>query len=531
MSPRNTLARLTDRQRLDQLVAQLRERDHDPAYATAPVKDAYGRISKTPDTGETEKVDRQLVDILTKMLGERVRLGEVLRDDGKSAWNLRAKRKGWDRLLERLAKGQCHGAVVWHVDRMFRQPPDLERLVAMAERGMDIGSCFGDKRLDDPDDLFILRVQVAHACKSSSDSSRRIKRKVAAAREAGVSSRGGRRMFGFPYYGDEPSKVVGPELIAAEREAILWGAKRLVAGGTVASVVREWGSRGLVAPAGGEIGSELVIAVMRRGRNAGLVTHEVEVTDEEGNLTGATKCVVVGVMADEPNPILSRDLYDQLQAVIAARRRGRPAGEAALLSGFLRCGKCFNRMIKSTKKGQIYSDGTTRMIYRCSSFTGCAGVGVDLRAADEWAVEKTLDVLSDPAHAAMVARKSAALAAVEQRLDAAVQTSVELSRRLGLGEMKLANFDAAMEPLRLRIADLEAEQTALLDAGAAQSTRELDRAKLTLAVEAMTHDERRATVRRAMPFGILCAPRAPGVEKGDRLSVLAEHLSATRVRR
>src|SRR5664280_2912563 len=78
------------------LAAALRARDAEPAYATAPVLDVYGRISKDPETGETEKVDRQLVDTLVEVGRRHARLGQVLRDDGKSAWSPQARRPGWE---------------------------------------------------------------------------------------------------------------------------------------------------------------------------------------------------------------------------------------------------------------------------------------------------------------------------------------------------------------------------------------------------------------------------------------------------
>lgn len=63
------------------LIDTLRARD-DPAYADAPVLDVYGRISINPETGETDKVDRQIEDTLREVLRRNARLGEVLREAG-----------------------------------------------------------------------------------------------------------------------------------------------------------------------------------------------------------------------------------------------------------------------------------------------------------------------------------------------------------------------------------------------------------------------------------------------------------------
>jgi site-specific DNA recombinase len=38
-------------------------------------------------------------------------------------------------LLEQAQAGRTQGIAVWHVDRLFRQPRDLERLIDLADHG------------------------------------------------------------------------------------------------------------------------------------------------------------------------------------------------------------------------------------------------------------------------------------------------------------------------------------------------------------------------------------------------------------
>ncbi|MGH3450931.1 MAG: recombinase family protein, partial [Haloechinothrix sp.] len=143
-----------------------------------PVLDSYARLSRVPETGELEKIDTQLADNrkVIKRLGAT--LGEEL-DDGLSAWKRRVRRPGWERLLERVRSGESDGIVVWHTDRLFRQPRDLETLIELADKGFKVTSAHGEKDLSNPDDRFILRIEVAHAARSSDDTSRRIKRRFA----------------------------------------------------------------------------------------------------------------------------------------------------------------------------------------------------------------------------------------------------------------------------------------------------------------------------------------------------------------
>jgi DNA invertase Pin-like site-specific DNA recombinase len=80
---------------------------------------------------------------------------------------------GFETALERAAAGLTQGIAVWNVDRLFRQPRDLERLIDLADSPTDTGfrviSSFGANDLSDPDDRYILRIEVAHAARSSDD--------------------------------------------------------------------------------------------------------------------------------------------------------------------------------------------------------------------------------------------------------------------------------------------------------------------------------------------------------------------------
>ena len=136
-------------------------------------------------------------------------LGERL-SDGLSAWKRSVHRTGWEHLLKRVKAGESDGIVVWHTDRLFRQPRDLEALIDLADKGFQVASARGARDLSDPDDRFILRIEVAHAARSSDDTSRRLKRRFQTLRANGQRT-GGARPFGLPGF------VILP---ATEREAL-----------------------------------------------------------------------------------------------------------------------------------------------------------------------------------------------------------------------------------------------------------------------------------------------------------------------
>jgi site-specific DNA recombinase len=112
----------------------------------SPVFDSYGRLSWNPTTRELEKIETQHGDNETTIKRHGGAVGEKL-DDGLSAWKIGVRRPGFERLLERASSGASQGIAVWHVDRLFRQPRDLERLIDLADAGFRVISSHGSRDL------------------------------------------------------------------------------------------------------------------------------------------------------------------------------------------------------------------------------------------------------------------------------------------------------------------------------------------------------------------------------------------------
>jgi DNA invertase Pin-like site-specific DNA recombinase len=121
------------------------------------VFDSYARLSWNPSTRELEKIETQHHDNEATIARHGGTVGQYL-DDGLSAWKVGVRRKDFEILLERAKAGLTQGIAVWHVDRLFRQPRDLERLIDLADQGFRVISSHGSRDLSDPDDRFILGV-------------------------------------------------------------------------------------------------------------------------------------------------------------------------------------------------------------------------------------------------------------------------------------------------------------------------------------------------------------------------------------
>src|SRR4051812_2392760 len=116
--------------------------------------------------------------------------------DGSTA--LRVVRPAFRRLLDDIASGAVTALVAYDLDRVARQPRDLEDLIDAVElTGTPTTAVTGDVDLSSDNGIFMARMLVNVANKSSKDTARRVSRKQLEIAEAGRYSGGGIRPFGY----------------------------------------------------------------------------------------------------------------------------------------------------------------------------------------------------------------------------------------------------------------------------------------------------------------------------------------------
>jgi DNA invertase Pin-like site-specific DNA recombinase len=280
----------------------------------------YGRISLAR-FGETIKVDDQLAlcDRLAQQRGWTV--AERYGDPNKSAWQRNRHRPGWERMLQDVNSGAINAIIVYHGDRLIRQPWDLELLLRLAdEKGILLASPTGERNLDNPDDRYILRIEAAGNCRESDNTSRRLRRHYNEAAARGVVRLGGRggRAFGF-----EPDGLTVRE---DDKRWIEEVAGRILAGESIGSIARDISARGARTTAGNVWDHNSLRKLMQRARLAGLVSHH-------GEIIGEAKWPA----------ILDRDTWETVTAVLDRKRATFDYTTNArryLLTGIATCGTC-----------------------------------------------------------------------------------------------------------------------------------------------------------------------------------------------
>jgi DNA invertase Pin-like site-specific DNA recombinase len=318
----------------------------------------YARISSDRD-GEALGVERQLADC-RKLCGQRGWdiSGEYV-DNDISAATPGKKRPEHERLMSDIRAGKLDAVVVWDVDRLYRQPRELEPFVDACEAAklQVLGSVGGDMDLNDESSLFMLRMKVNLAAMEIAKLRKRMKRKQQELAENGLSH-GGQRAFGF-----EPDGITIRE---SEAVHIRQAAERLLEGASRSSIVRDWNEHGVLTVTGSNWTVTRLRQLLERPRLAGIRQYQGQ---EIGNAVW--------------DPILDETTWRRVLALMKDPARQPPnlnekPDRVYPLRGVLRCGECGQTLTAMYKMGH--------RTYGCRKVPGLNGGHVFIRAdlAEEW---------------------------------------------------------------------------------------------------------------------------------------------------
>jgi DNA invertase Pin-like site-specific DNA recombinase len=370
----------------------------------------YARQSKDHDAG----IGRQQDDT-DHHAGRR---GWVIPDGGRFADNdvsATKSRAGTDyaRLMELIKAG--HGPqvlIVTYMDRLYRQPIELEQIIPVFERArILIAPVYeGDVDLSTDSGQTFARITVALARQEVMRKARRQKRANLERAQRGERSPHTIRPFGWA---DDRVSLNEPEA-----EAIRWACPHVLAGGSVAAVNRNWTQRGVqprfagrtyrsrdgkVVPFSSKWSNSSIVQILTNPTIAGLMT-----------LPNSDDIIGTGNWT----PIISPETFYAVRDVLRDPTRATPRG-AVSLGGFLyycRCGALVQGDTRTTKrKGEFAAEPPISYpIYKCQEYTqkreGRPGPHVALRAApvDTYVTEKILDRMRSPDAADIFAHRAGA---------------------------------------------------------------------------------------------------------------------------
>jgi DNA invertase Pin-like site-specific DNA recombinase len=318
-------------------------------FVSASVSAAvYLRISEDPRaTGLAN--ERQREDCLSILQFKGWTLYQEY-SDTESASDRRKVRPGYDAMLADYESGKFEALICWDLDRLTRQPRQLEDWIDAAyEKGLRLVTANGDADLSTDGGRQYARIKVTVAKGEIERKSRRQRAKYEQDAQRGVHH-WTVRPFGYNFDGT---------IRQDEADAIRQAYSDTLSGMTRAEVARRWNALGLTTPGVPTSRKKKVEGGWRKPpvpwtaaavrlqlaspRNAGLRTYKPEGSDPKA----PPQIVGSGTWT----PIVTRELWDDVQAVLKASPHQRPGGREirTLLARIATCGKCGGPIMGGTR--------------------------------------------------------------------------------------------------------------------------------------------------------------------------------------
>jgi site-specific DNA recombinase len=404
----------------------------------------YARLS-LDKTGAGLAVDRQVSEVIEPF--DLTPDTPIYADNDVSATS-GAVRKDYQRLLTDIRRGYVNRVNVWHTDRLWRLPRDLEDFIDVAQehdvpaRAKQAG--FID--LSTPGGRVAARIGVSIAKYEVEIKSERQKARNLQHAQAGKPFITHERPYGY-----EADCVT---IRQDEAEGYRLMAKLIVTGSSFTETARQLNERGYRTANGKPWLTLTVARLLKNPRYAGIRHYQGQ----------DYKAAWPAIVTD--------DEWAQLQLVLRMRSEAstRPIARKYLLTGILYCSKCGTAL--SGCRTIAHRDKTVRRVYIC---IGCKGISRNADALDLFVHECIIYRLDTPALAKLLTRSDAESITARNLLE---QRKLKVDRKAALADdfgdgtlskpeylRQKARLDQAIAELDTELATLQRGQTIQLRAG------------------------------------------------------------------
>lgn len=251
-------------------------------------------------------------------------------DNNLSAFKRNVRRPDFEQMVKDLKAGRICGILAYDIDRVYRQPRDLERVIDIYETSKEplIFRTLSGQNFDltTSDGRFSARLFVNIANRSSEDTARRVTRaNLAKARKGQSHSRG----LVFGWLEDDPS-TLSPETAPIRKKAV----EKYIAGDRVATIMKWLAEENVINIVTGKHftwgGTKAMILAPR---NWGIRTYNEEIIYDDDNEI---------VMGDWEPIFPTLDTWYLVQALKGrdAKQNHGEANVSYLLTAIARCGRC-----------------------------------------------------------------------------------------------------------------------------------------------------------------------------------------------
>ncbi|WP_272257780.1 recombinase family protein [Streptomyces xanthophaeus] len=437
-------------------------------------------IGRQEDDGRAlaERLGWQIAEVIPEDDTSAFKRRKIKLPDGTTA--LRTVRPGFRRALELLASGEADGLMADDLDRVARDPRDLEDLIDVVESRrprIPVESVTGSLRLDNDANITMARVMVAVANKSSRDTSRRVTRKHEELAAEGKPGGGGFRGYGYTADGHQP--IEAEAAILREIGARVLGEwdgwteeqrAKIVpeVGETLSSIAADLKRRKVPTVTGNPWGGRTVRSVITKPSVAGLRAYKGE---------------IVGKAVWDP--IIPVEMWERICARLAGRAQNVDLTLQRWLTGVLRCSLC-HRMLMGWQ-------GNGGVRYWCATPAGgCGKIAVKAAFVEGEIERQILELLSKPAVLEQLRHVADTATTADARAELA-EDEAQLKQMAGMWARREITFGEYTEARRIVEARVK-ESRALIHSRAPRVLRALLEGDVAAGWERLTPADRRDVV-------------------------------------
>lgn len=445
----------------------------------------YARISA--DREETQLGVQRQVDDCEELAARRGwQIAERYIDNDISAYSGKA-RPEYRRMLSDIAAGHIDAVIVYHQDRLHRQPRELEEFFDVCDRAgiKNMATVSGDVDLSTDDGKFHARIMGAVARKASDDQSRRIKRKQLESAMKGLPTGGGDRPFGF----ERDRKTIRPAEGAVIRDMV----DRLLAGESLRGIATSLNDDSIPTVSGVPWKPRVIRGIVTSARIAGQRQYRGEIVGD---------AVWPAIVPPEKVERLRRMFADPA-------RRATRAPQSYLLKGLLRCYSCDSVLVARPRV-----DGQRRYVDATGpGFFGCGSVYVLGPPIEAFVSEAVLVAFETPdfLSALQVDRSGDVIDLWQDRADKFTSRLDELAAAYAAEKISMREWLAAREPLQ---AQFEEARRKIVRSTAATTIEQWADSDVRKRWTEATFDQRHALLK-AVLFHIVVKPAVRGRNQFD----------------
>lgn len=375
----------------------------------------YCRISSDTE-GEGLGVQRQesMCRDLAKAKGWTVHKVYVDNDISASTGKHRPQ---YEAMLADAEAGAINGIVSYDIDRLTRQPIELERIITLSEKHkVALGTCRGEIDLSTDGGQLMARILGAFARKEAQNISARVKAQKQQAAESGKPAGGRFRTFGYT----RDFKVI-PEEAAVVKEIF----SRSASGESWHNIFKDLNSRGIKTTSGGEFRRSTIVRIIERKEYAGIRVHK-------GKEVGSTSYESIITPAE----------WEAGQRKATINYGYKHNARKYPLSGYVVCGECLTNM---------HSNGRQ---YLCKTDNGgCGTVSMTRRYLEEAFLTAVMKKAEHDTTTGAVIDNTKAIAKIDAEITAVRQ-------QYDAGELDLMDVTPMLKGLRAKRAVLKDEEAA-----------------------------------------------------------------------